>query len=308
MQATAITAPRLQVLYRLDGGPRAPERTLPLSGYCGSRPVRIGNAAVNQRQLDPYGDFLETVWIFAKGDHRLDGDTGARVAAMADYVCTIWRGPDAGIWEVRSTPRHYTHSKVMCWVALDRAIRLAEEGDLPDRHVQRWKREAAAIADFVDTQCWSQRRGAYVQYAGADELDASLLMLSLMGYGGADNPRVAATVNAIGRELRHGPFVYRYRNADGLPGSEGSFLNCSFWLVGALARGGRIEEAHALMNELIGQGNDVGLFAEEVDPATGAFLGNFPQALVHLSLIDAALAIGEAERTSQGPRKGKASA
>jgi GH15 family glucan-1,4-alpha-glucosidase len=308
MQATALTAPALQVLYRLDGGPHAAERTLQLSGYRGSAPVRVGNAAVDQHQLDLYGDFLETTWLYARGHWVLDHDTGVRLAEMADHVCTIWRQPDAGIWEVRDEPRHFTHSKVMCWVALDRAVRLAEEGDVPRAHVDRWKSEASAIVDFVESKCWSERRQSYVQHAGADALDASLLMLSLMGYGGAQNRRVLATVDAVARELRRGPFVYRYLNADGLPGSEGCFVNCSFWLAGAFARGGRVDEARALMTEILGMANDVGLFAEEIEPDTGAFLGNFPQALVHLSLIDAALAIGEAEQASQGPKKGKASA
>jgi GH15 family glucan-1,4-alpha-glucosidase len=174
--------------------------------------------------------------------------------------------------------------------------------------VERWKQEAAAIVSFVESQCWSDSKQSYVQYAGSDALDASLLMLSLMGYGGAANARVIATVDAIARELRRGPFVYRYLNTDGLPGSEGCFLNCSFWLAGALARSGKIAEARGLMDELLARSNDVGLYAEEIEPGTGAFLGNFPQALVHLSLIDAALAIGEAEQSNQGPGKGRASA
>jgi len=209
---------------------------------------------------------------------------------------------------VRGDARHFTHSKVMCWVALDRAIRLADEGDVPSRRVDRWRAEAAAIVSFVDEQCWSDEKRSYVQHAGGESVDASLLMLSLMGFGGNASPRVMGTVDAVCRELRRGPFVFRYLNEDGLPGSEGCFLNCSFWLVGALARVGRLDEANALMTDLLARGNHVGLFAEEIDPATGAFLGNFPQALVHLSLIDAALAIGEAEQTSQGPKKGKASA
>jgi GH15 family glucan-1,4-alpha-glucosidase len=209
---------------------------------------------------------------------------------------------------VRDRPRHFTHSKVMCWVALDRAIRLAEEDDVPGAHVPRWKREAAAIVDFVESQCWSEARQSFVQYAGSDALDASLLMLSLMGYGGEGNARVLATVDAVARDLQRGPFVYRYLNDDGLPGAEGCFLNCSFWLAGALARAGRVDEARALMTDLLSRANDVGLYAEEIEPGTGAFLGNFPQALVHLSLIDAALAIGEAEHASEGPKKGKRSA
>ena len=179
----------------------------------------------------------------------------------------------------------------MCWVALDRAIRLAQEHDLPARHIDRWRREAAAIQDFVETRCWSERRGCYTRAADSEDLDASVLVLATVRYGDPAGPRMNGTIDAITRELAHGPFVFRYKSEDGLPGSEGCFLNCSFWLVTALARAGRMKEASDLMTELVGRANDVGLYSEEIDPATGRFLGNFPQALVHLSLIDAALAI-----------------
>ncbi len=232
-----------------------------------------------------------------------------RVAGMADHVCDIWRGPDAGIWEVRDTPRHFTHSKVMCWVALDRAIRLAEEDDVP-------RASPAALEARGRGDRGVRRDGVLVgrhdspmsSTPAATTLDASLLMLSLMGYGGAASPRVVATVDAIARELRRGPFVYRYLNADGLPGSEGSFVNCSFWLVGALARsrkggrGARVDDRSARPARTTSACTPRRSIRR---PAT--FLGNFPQALVHLSLIDAALAIGEAEQASQGPKKGKAS-
>jgi GH15 family glucan-1,4-alpha-glucosidase len=292
MQATALTAPRLQVLYRLDGGPQANEREIDaLRGYRGSRPVRVGNAAADQLQLDIYGDLLETACLYAHGRASLDRDTGVVLGRIADLVCDLWRQPDAGIWEVRSAPQHFTHSKVMCWVALDRAISLANEGELPARHAARWRREAEAIREFVETRCWSERRGSYTRAAGTEDLDASLLMLPMVHYGDPKGPRMRGTLDAIGRELRHGAFVYRYRAEDGLPGAEGCFLNCSFWLVSALARSGQLVDAADLMNDLVARANDVGLFAEEIDPATGEFLGNFPQALVHLSLVDAALAI-----------------
>jgi GH15 family glucan-1,4-alpha-glucosidase len=297
MNATALTEPRLQVLYRLDGGPYAPERQITtLGGYRGSRPVRVGNGAVDQIQLDIYGDLLETAWLYAGGRHTIDRDTGVVLGRIADLVCDIWRSPDCGIWEVRSRPQHFTHSKAMCWVALDRAIRLAEEGDVPSRHVDRWKREASAIREFIESACWSERRGSYTRAAGTDDLDASLLMLSTVHYGDPAGPRMRGTIDAIARDLRHGPFVYRYLSEDGLPGSEGCFLNCSFWLVAALARAGRVADATDLMADLIARANDVGLYSEEIDPGSGAFLGNFPQALVHLSLVDAACAIDAASR------------
>jgi GH15 family glucan-1,4-alpha-glucosidase len=187
-------------------------------------------------------------------------------------------------------------------VALDRAIRLAAEHDLPSRHVNRWKAEAAAIQDFVETRCWSERRGSYTRAAGTEDLDASLLMLSAIGFGDPAGRRMNGTIDAIIKDLRHGPFVYRYLTDDGLPGMEGCFLNCSFWLVAALARAGRLDEATAFMNELVAKANDIGLFSEEIDPRSGMFLGNFPQALVHLSLIDAALAIGAVTGTSTRER------
>ncbi len=294
MQATALTEPRLHVLYRLDGGPRAPEFEVPLSGYRNSAPVRVGNRAVDQRQLDIYGDLMQTAWLYGRGGHVLSRDTGRVLGRIADYVCDHWRRPDSGIWEVRSEPRQFTHSKAMCWVALDRARRLADTGEVPGRHAARWTREAQAIAEYIETRCWSDRLGSYTQSAGREELDAALLMLPLVGYGDPCGARIRGTIDAVCAALRSGTFVYRYRGEDGLPGSEGCFLNCSFWLAGAMARAGRVEEAARLMQDLTAHANDVGLYSEEIDPRTGEFLGNFPQALVHLALIDAAVAIADA--------------
>jgi GH15 family glucan-1,4-alpha-glucosidase len=179
----------------------------------------------------------------------------------------------------------------MCWVALDRAARLAELGELPAQRAARWRSEAAAIEAYIERECWSHELGSYSRSAGSRDVDAALLMLPIVGYG-ADRPdRISATIDAVGRELRHGDVVYRYRADDGLRGGEGAFVNCSFWLVSALARTGRRDEAAALMERLLARANDVGLYAEEIDPTSGAFLGNFPQALVHLALIDAAVAL-----------------
>jgi GH15 family glucan-1,4-alpha-glucosidase len=294
MQATALTRPNVHVLYRLDGGLGGPEVHVPMSGYRGSRPVRVGNAAAQQTQIDVYGDLFETAWLYSEGHHALDRDTGAAFAELADRVCRVWREADAGIWEVRDGPYHFTHSKAMCWVALDRAVRLAARNEIPSGHVARWEHEARAIRRFVDADCWSEDRQSYTRAAGTDSVDASLLMLPLIGYADAGGQRLSGTIDAIQRELREGDFVYRYRTSDGLPGREGCFLNCSFWLVSALARAGRLQEATALMDRLVARANDVGLYAEEVDPATGAFLGNFPQALVHLALIDAATSVAQA--------------
>jgi GH15 family glucan-1,4-alpha-glucosidase len=291
LHASQLTRPRLQVLYRLDGAERAPERTLELDGYRGSRPVRIGNAAAAQSQLDIYGDLLQTAWIYAQAGGRLDRETGRRLAAIADLVCRLWREPDSGIWEVRSEPLHFTHSKMMCWVALDRALRLCDAGRVPAGHAAAWRREASAIRAFIEERCWSQRLGSYVRAAGGEDLDASLLLGVLLGYESADPARLTATVDAVRRELGHGPLLARYSGEDGLRGGEGAFLCCSFWLADALARTGRAGEAAVLMDQLIALANDVGLYAEEVDPHTGAMLGNLPQGLVHLALVNAAVSI-----------------
>jgi GH15 family glucan-1,4-alpha-glucosidase len=177
-------------------------------------------------------------------------------------------------------------------VALDRAVRLADRGELPGRHKRRWEREAAAIEAYIESECWSGALGSYTRTAGGAHADASLLMLPLMGYG--TRSRINGTVDAVMRELREGDFVYRYRADDGVAGGEGCFLNCSFWLVSALARVGRVDEATALMERLAARANDVGLYSEEIDPSSGEFLGNFPQALVHLAFVDAAIALDRA--------------
>jgi GH15 family glucan-1,4-alpha-glucosidase len=296
LHASQLTQPRLEVLYRLDGGTAATEETLPLAGYRDSRPVRIGNAAHAQLQLDIYGDYLQTAWLYRRAGGQIDPDSARRLAGTADLVCRIWREPDSGIWEVRSAPAHFTHSKMMCCVALDRAAALAESGDLPRERAARWRSEAAAIREFIETECWSEQMGSYVRSAGGDELDASLLLAALMGYVDAAEPRMASTVDAVRRELGHGPLVFRYSGEDGLSGQEGTFICCSFWLAEALARGGRVDEAVELMDELIALANDVGLYSEEIDPTSKEFLGNLPQGLVHLALISAAAAISEARR------------
>ena len=291
MHASQLTRPRLQVLYRLDGGAHARERTLPLPGYRDSRPVRVGNGAVDQLQLDVYGDLFETVWRYA-GHGALDHDVATRLSQTANLVCREWRRRDAGLWEVRAEPEHFTQSKMMCWVALDRAARLADAGQIPARHAPRWRREARAIRDFVEQRCWSEADQTYLRSSDGGGVDAGLLLGVLFGYHAPDDPRLATTIDAVRRELADGPLLYRYRDDDGLSGTEGAFLACSFWLVEALARVGRLREASALMDELMGFSNDVGLYSEEFQPTTGELVGNFPQALTHLALVSAALALG----------------
>jgi GH15 family glucan-1,4-alpha-glucosidase len=291
MQATARTEPEVHVLYRLDGGLGIDEHEIGLAGYRGSRPVRVGNGALMQVQHDIYGSLLEAAWLYSEGERVLDRDTGAVFGRIADHICDIWQRPDSGIWEVRNGPFHFTHSKVMCWVALDRALKMARNGEVPARHAPRWRLEAAAIRAYVDAECWSGDLNSYTRIAGSRDVDASLLMLPLVGWDDPHSARIRGTIDAVNRTLRAGDFVYRYRADDGVPGREGTFLNCSFWLVSALARCGRVEEATALMDRLAARANDVGLYSEEIDPQSGAFLGNFPQALVHLALVDAAIAV-----------------
>ena len=294
LHASQLTHPYLQVLYRLDGGEPEPERALDLAGYRGSRPVRVGNEAAEQTQLDIYGSLLQTAVIYTEAGGRLDRDTGRRLAGIADLVSRIWREPDSGIWEVRSAPAHFTHSKMMCWVALDRALRLCDAGHIPSKNASAWRRERLAVGEFIETRCWSAELGSYARRAGAQELDASLLLGVLFGYESPARDRLPATVDAVRRELGHGPLVRRYTGEDGLSGTEGAFLCCSFWLADALARVGRVAEATELMDQLDGLANDVGLYAEELDAHTGEQLGNTPQGLVHLSLINAAVSVAAA--------------
>jgi GH15 family glucan-1,4-alpha-glucosidase len=292
MHASQLTQPRVNVLYRLNGRAKTPERELGLAGYRDSRPVRVGNAAAPQLQLDVYGHVMHTAWLHVAAGGQLPSGSGRRLAATADLLSTIWQKEDSGIWEVRSAPRHFTESKMMCWIALDRACQLAEAGHIPGSHAPEWRRQADLIRRFVGDHCWSPARQAYERYPGADGLDASLLLPVLLGYGaGEDHDRLALTVARIRTELGDGPLLRRYDGDDGLPGREGAFLACSFWLVDALARVGQVRDAVELMDELLALSNDVGLFAEEIDPGSVAFLGNLPQGLVHLALINAAVSL-----------------
>jgi GH15 family glucan-1,4-alpha-glucosidase len=294
LHASRLTHPRIQVLYRLNGRADADETSLPLAGYRGSRPARVGNGAADQTQLDVYGELLEAAWRFASATGGLDRDQGKRLAEIADFVCDAWDEPDAGIWETRSEQAHFVQSKMLCAVGLARACELAARGLLPAGKAGRWRHEHERIRELVETQGYSERKQSYVRSVGADDLDASLLLGVLAGYGPPRAPRLLATVDAVRAELGRGPLLRRYLGADGLAGSEGAFVACSFWLAEAYARQGRLDEAGALMDELVPLANDVGLFAEEIDPATGEFLGNFPQGLSHLALVNAAAAIAEA--------------
>jgi GH15 family glucan-1,4-alpha-glucosidase len=295
MHASRLTLPRCQVLYRVDGSADARETELDLDGYRSSQPVRIGNDAAEQHQLDVYGTVLDSVWRFVNVSESLDRETGKDTASIADHVSKNWRRPDAGIWEVRSEPTHFTHSKAMCWLTLQRACELAERGLVPDRR-RTWAREAKAVRDFFEREGWDAVRRSYIRAPTLRQVDASLLTLSLLGCSDARGERMLGTIDAIRQELGVGPLLYRYRGEDGVGGDEGAFLPCSFWLADSLARAGRIDEAAALIDELVELSNDVGLFAEEIDPDSGAFLGNFPQALCHVAFVNAAMTIEKASR------------
>jgi GH15 family glucan-1,4-alpha-glucosidase len=295
MHASRITQPRLQILYRVDGGIKAREYELDeFDGYRGSKPVRVGNGAADQIQLDVYGSLFEAASLYVQAGGEIDRDTGKELGKIADYVAEQWRGKDAGIWEVRSEPTHFIQSKALCWVALDRACALASAGAIP-RGADDWRAEADAVREFVRENGWDAERRSYVRARDQPELDGSLLTMALLGFEDPAGERMQGLVDAVRRDLAEGPLVYRYRGEDGVAGEEGAFLTCSFWLVDALARGGRIDEAERVMHELVALSNDVGLFSEEMDPETRDFLGNFPQGLTHLALINAAVSIEDAK-------------
>ena len=286
MHATRTSEPELRPFYRVDGSLRLDEQELPLPGYRSSKPVRDGNAAAEQLQLDTYGPLLEGAWRFWSQTGSLGAARPKELAALADFVAAAWRQPDSGIWESRDEPRHYVLSKAMCWTALDRALKLAAAGVLPERPA--WKAAADEIHAWVESEGWEDARRTYVCVPGDEVVDAGVLTMALCAYADAADGRMLDTADAIRRELGDGPFLYRFTGADQL---EGAFLTCSFWLVDLLARAGRRAEASELMDELVAAANDVGLYAEELDPASGEFLGNFPQGLVHLALVNAAVSL-----------------
>lgn len=286
----------LQIMYAVDGGAHVPERTLDhLAGYRGSRPVRIGNGAASQTQLDVFGDVLGAAHLhLAAQPDAMSPSLAAALRALADHAAAGWREPDQGIWEVRGGPRHFLYSKLLCWVALDRAILLAPHAGLSG-DVGRWRRERAAIRRAILHDGYDRELGAFTQVLGEPGLDASALAIPLVGFLSATDPRVRATVDRIVERLTANGLVYRYLTADGLPGGEATFVLCSFWLADALARAGRLDEARTLFERVVGHANDLGLLAEEIDPTTGELLGNFPQGFSHLALIQAGLSIARSE-------------
>jgi GH15 family glucan-1,4-alpha-glucosidase len=288
----------IQIMYGIGGERRLTEFELPdLHGYEGSRPVRVGNAASEQFQLDVFGEVVAVAFIGSELLNGIEERMWPRWQRLVEYVESIWREPDDGIWESRGGRKHFTYSKVMAWVVFDRAVRIAERFKL-DAPVGRWRATRDEIHAEVCDRGYDPERRTFTQYYGSRELDASVLNIPLVGFLPGDDERVTGTIDAISRELGRDGFVSRYSTAetdDGLPGDEGQFLACSFWLVNALARNGRVDEARALFERLVGLSNDLGLLSEEYDVARGRQVGNFPQAFSHLTLILAAKAISEAE-------------
>lgn len=273
--------------YGIRGDLPDERREVALRGYRDSRPVAEGNEAVSQSQWGCYGDLLQSVWLAVdQASVILDPATARLLEDIAGQACDSWSHPDSGIWEL-GPARHYTISKMACWAALDRMIRLAERGQVAARDIGRWRAEAAAIRAWTDEHCWSSAKRSYTFYAGSDDLDAAVLLAGRTGYLAGADPRFAQTIDAVRRELADGAAVYRYT---GSRKQEGAFLACSFWLVDALARTGRHEQASDVWDGITALApNDLGLMSEELDPGTGGLLGNLPQALSHLALISAAV-------------------
>jgi GH15 family glucan-1,4-alpha-glucosidase len=299
LRAIAGSPAQMQIMYGVGGERRLDEYEIPwLSGYENSKPVRIGNAASNQFQLDVYGEVLVVMW---QADHvgmKMEEPDWALMVQLMKFLESNWQKPDEGIWEVRGGRKHFTHSKMMAWVAFDRAIKLVEEcGCAAGENLQRWKKIRDQIHTEVCERGYNTRKKAFTQVYGSDALDASLLMMPLTGFLPVTDERVRGTIEAIERELLQDGFVLRYRpqeeNVDGLPGREGVFLPCSFWLAGCLHLSGRKKEARELFERLLGLRNDLGLLAEEYDPRERRQLGNFPQAFSHIALVNTALLLSD---------------
>jgi len=307
-RTTAGRASELQIMYGVGGERLLPEVELDwLEGYRGSRPVRIGNGAAQQFQLDTFGELLDTAWLYRRHGGEIDEIFWDFLSRVGGVVLEKWREPDQGIWEIRGEPKHFVYSKVMAWVALDRLVKLAEE-DGREGEVEAWRAARDEIRELIEAQGVDPETGAFVQSFGSSSLDASNLMIPIVGFVSHDDPRARATADRIADELSADGFVYRYvtDGVDGLSGEEATFAICSFWLVECLARAGEGERARELFERLLGFCNDVGLLAEEIDPHSGELIGNFPQAFSHLGLIQAAIALDMPEHSMSMMESGAA--
>jgi GH15 family glucan-1,4-alpha-glucosidase len=304
LRAIAGDPADVQIMYGLAGERRLDERTLEwLPGYEGSAPVRVGNAASTQLQLDVYGGVLDALYQSRVHGAPADDHIWSLVRNLLAWLEENWRREDSGLWEVRGPARHFTHSKVMAWVAFDRGVRACEDFGR-EGPVDRWREIRDEIRDEVLTRGWSEAKQSFTQAYESEALDASALVIPIVGFLESTDPRVVSTVAALERELLVDGLLLRYRpedeGVDGLPGGEGVFLACSFWLVEVLALQDRVDEATALFERLLALRNDVGLLAEEYDPRSGRQLGNFPQAFTHLALVEAAIALGEGRGFREG--------
>ena len=298
-----ICGPKAQILYNVDfGDPPAEEALVHLSGYRDSRPVRVGNAAYLQIQLDVFGEVIEAAYKHLLTGGRITTRTWRLLETFIDAACDHWHRPDSGIWEVRSGPYHFVHSKLMCWVAVDRGIKIA--GALGHRKsIDRWRAAARDIRDSILTRGWNQERQAFTQHYETQALDASNLLMPLYDFLPVSDGRITSTIERTVEELSQDGLLRRYRTDetdDGLSGTEGAFLWCSFWLVRVMIHQGRLEEAAALYDRLLGYSNHLGLLSEMVDPASGELLGNFPQGLTHLAVIVAGLELTRATDNAGG--------
>jgi len=291
-RSAAGSVDELQIMYGCGGEHRLTELVLDLDGYRGARPVRIGNAAYLQSQHDVYGVLLEVAAARYGRDEIVSDDYWSFLTQLIERAAEVWKKPDQSIWEVRSEPLHFVQSKVMCWVAVDRGLNLAERAHLPC-DLEAWKAARSEIRAAVETQGYDPERGVFVRAFGSKDLDAALLLLPEYGFVDWRDERMVRTTDAIMAELGGDGLLLRYIAHDGLEGTEGRFLCCSFWLVECLARQGRVDEARALFERAGAGANDLGLFSEELDITTGGMLGNFPQGLSHLAHIQAALALAE---------------
>jgi GH15 family glucan-1,4-alpha-glucosidase len=305
LHATRLTEPELRVLYDVHGNPPPNERVLEwLSGYRESRPVRIGNLAADQRQLDVYGEVIDAVTHFLQAGGTLDRETEGVLRGWGEYVCRNWDQPDEGIWEPRTGRSHHTHSRVLCWAALDRLLQLHDKDHLRWAPAAKFEENRELIRRQIQERAWNPELQSYVAELDGARLDATLLLMSWFGFEPANSERMLATYRRLREQLGAGDgLLYRYQRlrepekpGDPVSAGEGAFGICSFWAVEYLALGGgTIEEARDLFERLCRYANDLGLFAEEIDPETGAALGNFPQAFTHVGLINAALSIARRE-------------
>jgi GH15 family glucan-1,4-alpha-glucosidase len=294
VRSAAGHAEDLQIMFGVGGERRIGEQQLDLDGYRGSRPVRIGNDAVGQLQLDAYGEILNLAWRWHQRGHSPDDDEWRFFVDLVDAAIERWSEPDRGIWEWRGEPRHFVHSKACCWAAVDRGLRLAEEcaRKAPTR---RWQAARREIREAIEQHGYDEDRGVFLQCFGEQSLDAALLLLPVVGFVDFDDERMLRTTDAVRDELDANGFLYRYVGGDELAGQEGAFLACSFWLAECYARQGRLPQAREVFDRAVGAASPLGLFSEEIDPASGELLGNYPQTLTHLSHVTAMVALTEAE-------------